>query len=78
MKADFIPQLDDEDDTSYFDTRSDRYDHADTDTETRSSAEDSLEDAPLFRSFSSCSPRQIQKRDFKGLQTSLQIWSIDF
>merc|ERR1719158_2524126 len=57
MKADFIPQLDDEDDTSYFDTRSDRYDHADTDTETRSSAEDSLEDAPLFRSFSSCSPR---------------------
>merc|ERR1719158_781256 len=57
MKADFIPQLDDEDDTSYFDTRSERYDHADTDTETRSSAEDSLEDAPLFRSFSSCSPR---------------------
>ena len=56
-KADFIPQLDDEEDTSYFDTRSDRYDHADTDTETRSSAEDSLEDAPLFRSFSSCSPR---------------------
>ena len=51
MKADFIPQLDDEDDTSYFDTRSERYDHADTDTETRSSAEDSLEDAPLFRSF---------------------------
>ena len=40
MKADFIPQLDDEDDTSYFDTRSERYDHADTDTETRSSAED--------------------------------------
>merc|ERR1719158_1330413 len=57
MKADFIPQLDDEDDTSYFDMRSERYDHADTDTETRSSAEDSLEDAPLFRSFSSCSPR---------------------
>jgi microtubule-associated serine/threonine kinase len=25
MKADFIPQLEDEDDTSYFDTRSDRY-----------------------------------------------------
>ena len=57
MKADFIPQLDDEDDTSYFDTRSERYDHADTDTETRSSAADSLEDTLLFRSFSSCSPR---------------------
>merc|ERR1719210_635972 len=60
MKADFIPELEDEDDTSYFDTRTDRYSHqeAETDTETRgSSAEDSLEDAPLFRSFSSCSPR---------------------
>ena len=37
-----------------------RYNHStlDSDVEgTRSSAEDSLEDAPLFRSFSSCSPR---------------------
>merc|ERR1719309_1355281 len=69
MKADFIPQLDDEDDTSYFDTRSDRYDHADTDTETRSSAEDSLEDAPLFRSFSSCSPRyrKVHAKDSTAL-----------
>jgi hypothetical protein len=25
MKADFIPQLEDDDDTSYFDTRTDRY-----------------------------------------------------
>ena len=66
MKADFIPQLDSEDDTSYFDTRADRYDHAtepDTDPETRSSAEDSLEDAPLFRSFSSCSPRYRRVRE---------------
>ena len=28
IKADFIPQLEDEDDTSYFDSRSDRYDHS--------------------------------------------------
>ena len=37
-----------------------RYNHSALDTDgegTRSSAEDSLEDAPLFRSFSSCSPR---------------------
>jgi hypothetical protein len=27
MKADFIPQLEDEDDTSYFDSRSERYGH---------------------------------------------------
>ena len=67
MKADFIPQLESEEDTSYFDTRADRYDHAtdpgDTDPETRSSAEDSLEDAPLFRSFSSCSPRYRRVRE---------------
>ena len=27
MKADFIPQLEDEEDTSYFDMRQDRYNH---------------------------------------------------
>ena len=71
MKADFIPQLEDEDDTSYFDSRTERYNHteADTDTETRSSAEDSLEDAPLFRSFSSCSPRyrKVHAKDSTAL-----------
>ena len=71
MKADFIPQLEDEDDTSYFDTRTERYNHTevDTDTETRSSAEDSLEDAPLFRSFSSCSPRyrKVHAKDSTAL-----------
>merc|ERR1719507_2136936 len=44
---------------------------AETDTETRgSSAEDSLEDAPLFRSFSSCSPRyrKVHSRDPASLQ----------
>ena len=30
MKADFIPQLEDEDDTSYFDSRSERYGHCTT------------------------------------------------
>ena len=29
MKADFIPQLEDEEDTSYFDMRLDRYNHED-------------------------------------------------
>ena len=61
MKADFIPDLQNEDDTSYFDSRSDRYNHdvEDTDGEgPRSSAEDSVsDDQPLFRTFSSCSPR---------------------
>ena len=54
-------QLEDEDDTSYFDSRSERYNHDlenDTDGEgVESSAEDSVsDDPPLFRTFSSCSP----------------------
>ncbi len=33
MKADFIPQLEDEEDTSYFDMRNDRYNHDDNEEE---------------------------------------------
>ena len=49
-----MPQLDDEEDTSYFDARADRYCHdvAADDTDEPLDAE-----APLFGSFSSCSPR---------------------
>ncbi|CAG5125697.1 unnamed protein product, partial [Candidula unifasciata] len=52
QKAEFVPQLDGEDDTSYFDSRVERYNHA-IDTE---DTEDDGEDL-LFHSFSSCSPR---------------------
>ncbi|KAL8618608.1 hypothetical protein ACOMHN_015718 [Nucella lapillus] len=52
QKAEFVPQLDDEEDTSYFDSRTERYNH-DLDTE---DTEDDGEDI-LFHSFSSCSPR---------------------
>ena len=72
QKAGFVPQLDDENDTSYFDTRADRYCHddpveggnaastggVDADLE---SEESGLTTPPqqqqLFGSFSSCSPR---------------------
>uniref|UniRef100_A0A8C9WMG0 non-specific serine/threonine protein kinase n=1 Tax=Scleropages formosus TaxID=113540 RepID=A0A8C9WMG0_SCLFO len=51
QKAEFIPQLESEDDTSYFDTRSDRYQHVD-------SEEDTNDDEHVeMRQFSSCSPR---------------------
>ena len=44
MKADFIPQLEDEEDISYFDSRLDRYNHeieqTEDDSTNRSSAED--------------------------------------
>ncbi|XP_077005914.1 microtubule-associated serine/threonine-protein kinase 2 isoform X2 [Tamandua tetradactyla] len=53
QKAEFIPQLESEDDTSYFDTRLDRYHHMDSEDE-----EDVSEDGCLeIRQFSSCSPR---------------------
>uniref|UniRef100_A0A3B3UXA5 non-specific serine/threonine protein kinase n=1 Tax=Poecilia latipinna TaxID=48699 RepID=A0A3B3UXA5_9TELE len=52
QKAEFIPQLESEDDTSYFDTRSDRYHHVD------SEEEDTNDDEHVeLRQFSSCSPR---------------------
>ncbi|XP_055943083.1 microtubule-associated serine/threonine-protein kinase 3-like isoform X3 [Argiope bruennichi] len=53
QKAEFIPQLDSEDDTSYFDTRTDRYCHELEDSEDL----DDPDESALFSSFSSCSPR---------------------
>lgn len=50
QKAEFIPQLEGEDDTSYFDTRSDRYNH-------EVESEDDDEPLPEFGNFSTCSPR---------------------
>ncbi|XP_043946693.1 microtubule-associated serine/threonine-protein kinase 3 isoform X2 [Protopterus annectens] len=54
QKAEFVPQLEAEDDTSYFDTRSERYHHlgSEEDDETNDE-ESSLE----IRQFSSCSHR---------------------
>ncbi|XP_026964430.1 microtubule-associated serine/threonine-protein kinase 2 isoform X7 [Sagmatias obliquidens] len=53
QKAEFIPQLESEDDTSYFDTRSERYHHMDSEDEEEVSEDGYLE----IRQFSSCSPR---------------------
>ena len=54
QKADFIPQLEDEEDTSYFDMRLDRYNHEVEELdETRSSAEDTDDTQSLFASFTS-------------------------
>ncbi|XP_075688154.1 microtubule-associated serine/threonine-protein kinase 2 [Rhinoderma darwinii] len=53
QKAEFIPQLESEDDTSYFDTRSERYHHVDSEEEDDTNDEERVE----IRQFSSCSPR---------------------
>ncbi|XP_037556755.1 microtubule-associated serine/threonine-protein kinase 3-like isoform X2 [Dermacentor silvarum] len=50
QKAEFVPQLEDDEDTSYFDTRTDRYQH--DDSEDHDDGEEHT-----FSSFSSCSPR---------------------
>ncbi|XP_058864051.1 microtubule-associated serine/threonine-protein kinase 1-like isoform X2 [Acipenser ruthenus] len=53
QKAEFIPHLESEEDTSYFDTRSDRYQHINSYDE-----DDTNDDEPVeIRQFSSCSPR---------------------
>uniref|UniRef100_A0A1B0BXN9 non-specific serine/threonine protein kinase n=1 Tax=Glossina palpalis gambiensis TaxID=67801 RepID=A0A1B0BXN9_9MUSC len=58
QKAEFVPQLANEDDTSYFDTRMDRYNHdlAGDDT-------DDTDDIPVFGSFSSYTP-QYRKQHY--------------
>ncbi|XP_070302352.1 LOW QUALITY PROTEIN: microtubule-associated serine/threonine-protein kinase 2 [Salvelinus sp. IW2-2015] len=53
QKAEFIPQLESEEDTSYFDTRSDRYHHLDSEDEDDTNDDEHVE----IRQFSSCSPR---------------------
>lgn len=50
-KAEFVPQLQHDEDTSYFDTRVDRYNH-DLGDDT-----DDTDDSPVFGLFSSCSPQ---------------------
>ncbi|XP_056262560.1 microtubule-associated serine/threonine-protein kinase 1-like isoform X2 [Pseudoliparis swirei] len=53
QKAEFIPHLESEEDTSYFDTRSDRYHHVQSYDE-----DDTNDDEPVeIHRFSSCSPR---------------------
>ncbi|KAL4647917.1 microtubule-associated serine/threonine-protein kinase 1-like isoform X1 [Arapaima gigas] len=53
QKAEFIPNLESEEDTSYFDTRSERYHHVNSYDE-----DDTNDDEPVeIRQFSSCSPR---------------------
>ncbi|XP_016336082.1 microtubule-associated serine/threonine-protein kinase 4-like isoform X4 [Sinocyclocheilus anshuiensis] len=54
QKAEFIPQLESEDDTSYFDTRSDKYHHLETEEEEDTNDEDFNVD---LRQFSSSSHR---------------------
>ncbi|XP_022915155.2 microtubule-associated serine/threonine-protein kinase 3 isoform X1 [Onthophagus taurus] len=51
QKAEFVPQLDNDEDTSYFDSRIDRYNH-DLEDDT-----DDTDDSPVFGLFSSCSPQ---------------------
>lgn len=60
QKAGFVPQLDDDNDTSYFDTRADRYCHDDASGDLElelETTEGGATTPQLFGSFSSCSPR---------------------
>ncbi|XP_078279847.1 microtubule-associated serine/threonine-protein kinase 3-like isoform X2 [Rhinoraja longicauda] len=54
QKAEFIPQLESDEDTSYFDTRSERYQHLESEEEDDTNDEESTQE---IRQFSSCSHR---------------------
>ncbi|XP_051893520.1 microtubule-associated serine/threonine-protein kinase 3 [Pristis pectinata] len=54
QKAEFIPQLESDEDTSYFDTRSERYQHLASEEEDDTNDEESSQE---IRQFSSCSHR---------------------
>ncbi|CAG5037459.1 unnamed protein product [Parnassius apollo] len=55
-KAEFIPQLENDEDTSYFDSRCDRYNHSEADTDEAAEAGEAGDEA-LFAAFSSTSPQ---------------------
>ncbi|VVD05661.1 unnamed protein product [Leptidea sinapis] len=68
-KAEFIPQLENDEDTSYFDSRCDRYNHSEVETDEAGETGDAgesgagagagtaVEEAGLFAAFSSTSPQ---------------------
>uniref|UniRef100_F6PZ10 non-specific serine/threonine protein kinase n=1 Tax=Ornithorhynchus anatinus TaxID=9258 RepID=F6PZ10_ORNAN len=57
QKAEFIPQLESEDDTSYFDTRSEKYHHMETEEEDEEDETNDEDFSVEIRQFSSCSHR---------------------
>ncbi|CAF1034842.1 unnamed protein product [Rotaria sp. Silwood1] len=59
-KADFVPVLESPDDTSYFDTRQDRYKHSDDDDDNLSTTTTNDSDS-LFASFSSVSLKYVSE-----------------
>ncbi|XP_068030233.1 microtubule-associated serine/threonine-protein kinase 3 isoform X3 [Anomalospiza imberbis] len=76
QKAEFIPQLESEDDTSYFDTRSERYRHLDSEDEETNDEESSVE----IGQFSSCSHRfskVYSSSEFLAVNSTLSLSSSD-
>nr|XP_023012792.1 microtubule-associated serine/threonine-protein kinase 4 [Leptinotarsa decemlineata] len=66
-KAEFIPQLEHDEDTSYFDSRIDRYSHElEDDT-------DDTDDSPVFGLFSSCSPQYKKVSELSSLSTDTDL-----
>uniref|UniRef100_A0A674NQQ5 non-specific serine/threonine protein kinase n=1 Tax=Takifugu rubripes TaxID=31033 RepID=A0A674NQQ5_TAKRU len=70
QKAEFIPQLEAEDDTSYFDTRSERYHHLASDEDEETNDEESSLEIRQFASWSHRFSKACAQNNPSGLQPS--------
>uniref|UniRef100_A0AAZ3QV90 non-specific serine/threonine protein kinase n=1 Tax=Oncorhynchus tshawytscha TaxID=74940 RepID=A0AAZ3QV90_ONCTS len=73
QKAEFIPHLESEEDTSYFDTRSDRYHHINAYDEDDTNDDD---EPVEIRQFSSCSPRfsKVHRHTHTHTHSHTHLW----
>ncbi|CAG9109033.1 unnamed protein product [Plutella xylostella] len=68
-KAEFIPQLENDEDTSYFDSRCDRYNHSEVETDEAGGSEGTTDEGAVFAAFSSTSPQWRRQRHSALLQS---------
>ncbi|XP_007240233.2 microtubule-associated serine/threonine-protein kinase 3 isoform X2 [Astyanax mexicanus] len=75
QKAEFIPQLEGEDDTSYFDTRSDRYHHLGSDEDDETNDEESSLEIRRFSSWSNRFSKVYSSTEYLATPSNLSFSS---
>ncbi|TRY82942.1 hypothetical protein DNTS_008435 [Danionella cerebrum] len=75
QKAEFIPQLEGEDDTSYFDTRSERYHHLASDEDDETNDEESSQEIRRFSSWSNRFSKVYSSTEYLATPSNLSFSS---